>query len=389
MEPLRKVKSQSFNLLYTESVTSRVTASIWPSNATNKSMDFSLPNLFVVQTGNTIPTTGTTQNLTPNQFGIFLPNYTPATAANSAAADFIFAALGHPAAANNPLNLPSRKGEWISKSNVLSLNLITGTSTGTNQISTITNFVAKAGNQYSILVRAFSSLLNASSKNGWNEVFTVNGPCLDCGDDPCAALDAAATEALVDAFILQMQRRTAFSGYLTFTKTGSGLTSGITVTGVTQAGFPQNCDLNANPYELDVVSFDIFAQVDPPTTMDYSIPSPCDEFATVTVTQLPSFPRGTYGEVRQAEINYYSYTVPKFSQLYSNPNFNGLFTLNAQTGVVYDQLVIRAIAHDRQNNFGNYVRQEFTNILYVPTSQTAAIRAILEPALGTFKNVTP
>lgn len=351
-------------------------------------MDFSLPRLFVVPSPNTIPTTGTTQNLTPNQFGVFLPSYTPAAAGTSAAANFIFLAQGHPASGNNPLNLPSKKGDKIAKSELLDFYVSTGSATGAVQISTITAFTAKAGNQYSILIRAFSNLLNASSKNGWNEIFTVNGPCLDCGDDPCAALTPQQTSDMVDDFIAQMQRRIAFVGFLTFAKSGSGATSGITVTGVAQTGFPQNCDLNANPYELDAVSFDIFAQIDAPTSQDFRIPNDCDTFATVTVTQQVSFPRGTYGEVRQAEIEYYSYTVPKFKQLYSNPNFNGLFSLVAQTGIVYDQLVIRSREYKSDNSFGDYTRQEFTNLIYVPQAQTAAIRAILEPALGTARDVT-
>src|SRR6202012_4761310 len=99
------------------------------------SMDFSLPRLFVVPSPNTIPTTGTTQNLTPNQFGVFLPNYTPAAAGPSAAANYIFLAQGSQDAPNNPLNLPSKKGDKIAKSELLDFYVSTGTATGNVQIS--------------------------------------------------------------------------------------------------------------------------------------------------------------------------------------------------------------------------------------------------------------
>ena len=56
--------------------------------------DFSLTNLFVVSKSNTLPTTGSTNNLTssPAQFGIFLPDNTPATVATVGNAKYIYLA---------------------------------------------------------------------------------------------------------------------------------------------------------------------------------------------------------------------------------------------------------------------------------------------------------
>jgi hypothetical protein len=53
--------------------------------------DFSLTTLFVVPVGQTaLPSSGSTQNLTAGQFGIFKSDYTLATAANIAASPYFY-----------------------------------------------------------------------------------------------------------------------------------------------------------------------------------------------------------------------------------------------------------------------------------------------------------
>ena len=47
--------------------------------------DFSLTTLFVVPVGNTLPSSGSTQDLTAGQFGLFRSDYTVANAGNIAA----------------------------------------------------------------------------------------------------------------------------------------------------------------------------------------------------------------------------------------------------------------------------------------------------------------
>ena len=57
--------------------------------------DFSLTTLFVVPVGQTaLPSSGSTQNLTAGQFGIFKSDYTLATAANIAASPYFYIAQG-------------------------------------------------------------------------------------------------------------------------------------------------------------------------------------------------------------------------------------------------------------------------------------------------------
>ena len=60
-------------------------------------MDFSLTSVFVVPVGNTLPTTGSSENLTNGQFGVFKDrSWTAATAGNISTASFIEFGQGRP-----------------------------------------------------------------------------------------------------------------------------------------------------------------------------------------------------------------------------------------------------------------------------------------------------
>jgi hypothetical protein len=54
--------------------------------------DFSLTTLFVVPVGNTLPSSGSTQNLTAGQFGIYTNAYAVATTGNIGAAPYFYLA---------------------------------------------------------------------------------------------------------------------------------------------------------------------------------------------------------------------------------------------------------------------------------------------------------
>ncbi len=57
--------------------------------------DFSLTTLFVVPVGQTtVPSSGSTQDLTAGQVGIFLNDYSAATAVNIAAAPYFYVSQG-------------------------------------------------------------------------------------------------------------------------------------------------------------------------------------------------------------------------------------------------------------------------------------------------------
>ena len=56
--------------------------------------DFSLTTLFVVPVGNTLPSSGSTQNLTAGQFGIFRSDYSVATTGNITGKPYFYLAQG-------------------------------------------------------------------------------------------------------------------------------------------------------------------------------------------------------------------------------------------------------------------------------------------------------
>lgn len=338
---------------------------------------------FVVPTTNTLATTGTTASLGTNQFSVFLPNYTPATAANAGAADALFVAQGRP---NDDLNLKSVKSNLFSPRNVISKWVIEGSATSQVQTTEISDFTAHCGDIYSITLRAWSNKINASYANGWTVPITVKGPCCDCGDDPCDTLGADATEALVDEFIDKINNH-AIGEFIVASKTGSGTSTVLVLTGVEIDPDPRTCDPFANPYFFDGVRFEAYAQVDPPTTMDYAVDDGCTTFATVEKTQNLTYPIGTPEQVQKTEQFWRSLKYPQFKQLFKDPAFNLLNTSLVDSSVpAYDTIQIRFRDDLRHQNYGTFANQESTVLINVPPAQTAALLAILEANLGTFED---
>lgn len=338
---------------------------------------------YVVPTTNTLPTTGTTATLTANQFGVFLPSYAPATAGNAGAADYLFVAQGRP---NDDLNLKSVKSDIFSPRNVISKWFIEGSATSQVQVTEISDFTAHCGDVYSITLRAWSNKINASYANGWETPITVKGPCCDCGDDPCETLDATATEALVDEFIAKINSQ-PIGEYIVASKTGSGLSTVLVLTGVAIEPDPRTCDPYANPYFFDGVRFEAYAQVDPPTTMDYAVDDGCTTFATVTKTQNLTYPIGTPEQVAKTEQFWRSAKYPNFKQLYTDPAFNLMnVSLVEDTVPAYDTIQIRFRNDERHQNFGTFANQESTVLINVAPAQSAALLAILEAQLGDFED---
>jgi hypothetical protein len=350
-------------------------------------MDFSLSRVYVVPTDNTLPTSGTTADLTANQFGVFLPNYTPAISTTADDADYIFMAQGRP---NDNLNLKSIKSEFVSAKNIISKYIVTGSSTVTQQITQVSAFQAKAGETYNITIRAFSDMLNTSYYNGLVAPFTVKSPCLDCGSDPCDSLTASQIQDLVDEFVTKINDYNALKGFIVASRTGTGADSVLVLTGQAQTGFTQNSDTTVNGYVMDAVTFDTWALVDAPTTQDLAVYDACNVFATVEITQNVSFPRGLAAQVKKVEQEWYAYTLPSFKTNYSDANFNLMKHSNVVDGTVYDTITLRVANSDNATmTFVDRVPEESTVIIFSPASKTAAIKAIIEAQVGTLVDKTP
>src|SRR5690349_19367780 len=121
--------------------------------------DFSLTTLFVVPVGNTLPSSGSTQDLAAGQFGFFRNDYSVADAGNIAAAPYFYIAQGR----ENTYLQGSKRSDKIKgcpsancSSNVTEWRKVVGCPTPTNQITEISGFTAKCGDILTVTLRLHS-----------------------------------------------------------------------------------------------------------------------------------------------------------------------------------------------------------------------------------------
>ena len=170
--------------------------------------DFSLTTLFVVPVGNTLPSSGSTQNLTAGQVGFFKSDYTVATAGNIAASPYFYVAQGRV----NTYLQGSKRSDKISgcpsgsscKSNVTEWYKVTGCSTVANQVTEVDGWTVKCGEIVTLTLRGHSSYVDTLYFNGFTRSVTVQAPCCDCGGDPCTDVDVP---ALIDQFIIKLTQQ--------------------------------------------------------------------------------------------------------------------------------------------------------------------------------------
>ena len=167
--------------------------------------DFSLTTLFEVPVGQTtFPSSGSTQDLTAGQVGIFSNAY----AATNTPGNFpyFYVAQGR----TNTYLQGSKRSEKIAacgngsncKSNVTEWYKVSGCPTSANQVTQVGNWNVKCGDIITLTLRAHSSYLDTLYFNGLTRSVTVQAPCCDCGADPCDTTDIP---ALIDAIILKLE----------------------------------------------------------------------------------------------------------------------------------------------------------------------------------------
>lgn len=349
--------------------------------------DFSLTTLFVVPVGQTaLPSSGSTQDLTAGQVGIFKNDYSVATAANIAAAPYFYIAQGR----ENTYLQGSKRSDKIAKSDVTEWYKVTGSGTPVNQITEISNFNVKGGDVVTITLRAHSSYIDTLYFNGFTRSVTVQAPCLECDGDPCANVDAS---ALIDKIIAKFNEAApginsdniSFSKFFTFTKTGTGQSSKLVITGKSLTKYGQPCDVAAFPFEYDRLWFKAFVYSGPATTADFIVADNCNIVAEATTTQNSSYATGTSAEIAQLEKNYYSYQAGYLKHLYRMNGFNGNFESKVADGTVYDTYYIKFNDVNKSNDsWGDYVKQDSMVIIAVPTGSAAstAIQTVLVAGLG-------
>lgn len=353
--------------------------------------DFSLTTVFVVPVGNSLPSSGSTQDLTPGQFGVFRSDYSVANAGNIAAKPYFYLAQGR----TNTYLLGSKISDKISGSlNTGGHDIITdfrkvvGCSTPAVQITDVDAFEVKCGDILTVTLRLHSSYIDTLYFNGLTRSVTVQAPCCDCGADPCDNVDVP---TLIDQIIAKFELAAPginpdniiLTDFLTFERVGDDENAILRIAGKALTAYGQPCDVAAFPFEYDRMWFRTFVYSGPATTADFIVADACNIVANAEVVQRSSYATGTSDEIAQLEKNYYSYQAGYLKHLYRMGGYNENFESLVVDGQIYDTFYIRFNEYDRSlNKWGDYVPTDNTVIIACAPAQTAGIEAILEAALG-------
>ena len=358
--------------------------------------DFSLTTLFVVPVGNTLPSSGSTQNLTAGQFGIFRSDYSVATAGNITAKPYFYLAQGRV----NTYLQGSKRSDKISgcptgsscKSNVTEWYKVTGNPVAANQVTEIGNFNVKPGEVVTFTLRAHSSYIDTLYFNGFTRSITVVAPCLECGGDPCADVDVP---AFIDQAILKFEQAApgdnpdniSFNTFYQFQRVGNDASAKLVISGKPLTKYGQPCDVAAFPWEYDRMYFRTFVYSGPATTADFIVADNCNIVAEAVVTQRASYVSGTSDEIKQLEKNFYSYQAGYLKHLYRMVGYNENFESWVTDGTTYDTYYIKFNEYNKSEyQWGDYIHEDSTVILAIPSGATAAIEAILVAGLGAVTN---
>jgi len=364
--------------------------------------DFSLTTLFVVPVGqNAVPSSGSTQDLTAGQVGIFNNVYATVDAATIKSAPYFYVAQGR----QNTYLQGSKRSDKIGvsatlltgnvqtiltkNSNVTEWYKVTACPTSINQITLVEDFNVHCGDTLTLTLRAHSSYIDTLYFNGFTRSVTVQAPCCDCGSSPCDTVDA---EALVDALIVKLTAHApginpdniSFNTFFTFSQPTSGV---LQIAGKPLTVYGQPCDVAAFPFEYDRMNFRTFVYSGPATTADFIVADNCNIVANTTIVQRASYPTGTSSEIAQLEKNFYSYQAGYLKHLYRMNGYNENFESYVSNGATYNTFYIKFNEYDRNAyQWGDYIQEDSTVILAVPQgggNLTSAFQAILEAALGT------
>ena len=354
--------------------------------------DFSLTTLFVVPVGQTtVPSSGSTQNLTPGQVGIFRNDYSVATAGNIAAAPYFYIAQGR----ENTYLQGSKRSDKIKgcpsgsgcNSNVTEWYKVTGCPTAANQVTQVGDWNVKCGDIVTLTLRGFSSYINTLYFNGFTRSVTVQAPCCDCGGDPCDTVDVP---ALIDQFIIKLEQQApgnnpdniSFNTFYDFQRVGNDQNALLVITGKPLTVYGQPCDVAAFPFEYDRFYFRTFVYSGPATTADFIVADNCNIVADAVITQRSSYPTGQSAEIIQLEKNFYSYQAGYLKHLYRMAGYNENFESYVSTGVTYDTYYIRFNEYNKSEyQWGDYIMEDSTVIIAAPNATTSGIAAALETIL--------
>jgi hypothetical protein len=365
--------------------------------------DFSLTTVFVVPVGQTaLPSSGSTQNLTAGQVGIFNNLYATVDATTINNFPYFYVAQGR----TNTYLQGSKRSDRIAggalplsgaaqtvrpnSSNVTEWYKVSGCPTAANQITDVTNFTVQCGEVITLTLRAHSSYIDTLYFNGFTRSVTIQAPCCDCDANPCADVS---DNTIINELIYQLNLKApgnnpdniSFSTFYTFENVGGTI---LRITGKPLTVYGQPCDIAAFPFEYDRMSFRTFVYAGPATTADFIVADACNFVAQPIITQRASYATGQSAEIAQLEKNFYSYQAGYLKHLYRMNGYNENFESWVSGGVTYDTYYIKFNEYDKSAyQWGDYIYEDATVIIAAPNSVTsgisAAISTVLEAALGT------
>lgn len=340
-------------------------------------MDFSLTTVFVVPPSNTLPSSGSTQDVTAKKFGVFRSDYSVATSGNVSAEPYIYFVQGQQHLAVPGLG--TKRSDKVAKTKVIEWYKVNSEADIIPQVTEISAFKIQCGEDVTVTFRLRSNYIDAGFYNGLTRSVTVKAPCCACGTDPCTDLDPQAT---VDAIIAKAKQDTYLNKFLTFERISSGTNSVLRVTGNLLDTYSNPCDVAAYPHEYDRLFFWAFIYPGPETTQDFITQDLCDLAGTVTVKQRASYLRGSSSEVKQVEKNFYSYQAA-YKHLFRKPGYNGNFESLVVDGTFYDQYVIKFLEYDTQETWTDRVPHDGTVVIFVPAGESSTLETLLNAYFGT------
>ena len=350
--------------------------------------DFSLTTMFVAPVGQSaLPSSGSTQDLTAGQVGIFSNAYVATTSPGDY--PYFYVAQGR---SNNYLQ-GSKRSDKIKgcepsgtcHSNVTEWYKVSGCSTPRVQITDIGAWNIQCGELVTLTIRAFSSYLNTLYFNGFTRSVTVKAPCCECGGDPCTDVDVP---TLIDSLITALELTTAgtnpdnigLSTFFSFERIGSDADAVLRIHGKALTAYGQACDVAAFPHEYDRMTFKTFVYEGPATTADFIVSDACDIVATETIGQTATYATGTSAEIAQLEKNYYSYQAGYLKHLHRAAGWNGNFESYVSDGSVYDTYYIKFNDLDRSaGNWGDYIPED--SMVIVAAVADSAISTAIQSAV--------
>jgi hypothetical protein len=359
--------------------------------------DFSLTTLFVVPVGQTtVPSSGSTQDLTAGQIGIFSNTYAALTSGTIAAAPYFYVAQGR----TNTYLQGSKRSDKIKgcpagtgcNSNVTEWYKVTGCPGPAVQITDVDAFTAKCGDVLTLTLVAHSSYIDTLYFNGLTRSVTIQAPCCECGEDPCTDVDV---DTLIDNFIEKLELHgpginpdnLILTSFFTFERVGTGVNAILRISGKALTAYGVPCDVAAFPHEYDRMWFRTFVYSGPATTADFIVSDACNIVAEATVVQISNYATGTSVEIKQLEKNYYSYQAGYLKHLYRMMGYNQNFESWVTDGATYTTYYIKFNNWDKSaDSWGDYIKEDSMVIIAVPYTAgdvfVDALEAILVAGLG-------